>query len=111
VKGFPDKIPHGPRIKAGGIGQYFDQPFQTGKCTEVYESTCAHAWCGQHITSFPSLKEMMNHVDICRGCMRLICLTCVGKPCLPAEKEVERMEMEYRLRGKIELSGWGCYEV
>lgn len=94
------------RLKAGGIGQYFDGPAFTGKCVEVYESTCAHAWCGQHITSFPSRKVMMEHVDICRCCMRLICLTCVGKPCLPAEKEAERVEKEALLQKKIE-SGLG----
>ena len=106
---FPDKIPHGPRIRAGGIGQYFDQPGWTGKCTEVYESTCAHAHCGQKITAFPSLKRMMDHVEICRCCMKLICLECVGKPCRPAEQEADRVEAEWRLQQRVGRMAWGCY--
>jgi hypothetical protein len=110
MQGFPDKIPHGPRIKAGGIGQYFEGPSCSGKLvSEVYESTCAHAHCGQRITSFKSLRQMMDHVDICRGCMRLICLSCVGKPCLPAEKECERIEAETRLKANVHRAAWGCY--
>jgi hypothetical protein len=108
---FRDNIPHGPRVRAGGIGQYFDGPNWTGKCVEVYESTCAHAWCGQKITTFPNLRKMMDHVEICRGCMRLICLECIGKPCLPAEKEAERLEAEERLRRRVAINTWGCYGV
>jgi len=54
-------------------------------------------------------------VDVCRGCMKLICLQCAGKPCRPAEKEVERQEAEYRLAQKIGLPAvfidakWRCY--
>jgi hypothetical protein len=102
---FPDATPKGPRIKPGGIGQYFDQPFWTGTLTEVHHSTCFHCGAG---SEFPSLK-MMEHVDICRGCMKLICLRCVGKPCTPQEAECDRIEREQRLNRRIEQDAWGCY--
>ena len=35
---------------------------------------------------------MMDYVDICRGCMALICLDCVGKPCTPKMKMIEMAE-------------------
>ncbi len=103
---FPDTMPKGPRIKPGGVGQYFEGPAWAGKCVEVHESTCAH--CAR-ITGFPSLKRMMDHVDICRGCMKLICLGCLGKPCTPQELECERIEREATLRHRIEQGAWGCY--
>jgi hypothetical protein len=46
---------------------------------------------------------MTDHVDVCRGCMRLICLQCVGQPCRPWEKECERLEREARLRNRYEF--------
>lgn len=103
---FPNRISHGPRLKAGGEGEYFEGHLWQGNVTTVYASTCAH--CG-HISEFPSRKRMMEFVDVCRGCMRLICLGCVGKPCVPQEKECERIEKEDRLKRKIEQGSWGCY--
>ena len=103
---FPDKTPKGPRFKAGGVGEYFEDGLWTGKCTTVYASTCAHC---AHISEFPSRRTMMEHVDICRGCMRLICLGCYGLPCRPQEAECERVEREERLRRRIEQGAWGCY--
>ena len=91
------------RFKPGGVGQYFDPVVA---CVEVHSSTCSHC---QSITEFPSMRRMMDYVEICRGCMKLICQECSGKPCLPAEKEVERVEREERLRRRIEQGAWGCY--
>ena len=90
-------------IKPGGINFYTD-PY--GTVIESYSSTCSHC---QHITDFNSKKVMMDHVDLCRGCMKLICLECVGKPCLPYEKQAEIQEKEYKLRSRIHLQGWRCY--
>lgn len=71
-----------------------------------YSSTCSHCQRG---TDFPSMKRMTDYVDICRGCMKLICLQCVGKPCVPFEKQCEIDEAEYRLRKRLELDSWKCY--
>lgn len=100
---FPDKIAHGPRLKAGSVGEYYDGPLFTGKCTPVYASTCAHC---QHITEWASKKDMV--VDVCRKCMRLVCERCSGSPCTPQEAWCEQIERE-ALRKKIEIDGWGCY--
>jgi len=79
------------RIKPGAIAQYFSE--QGWSCTpvEFYSSTCAHCQKG---TDFPSMRKMMDYVDICRNCMRLICLECHGKPCTPFMRIVEKMEEE-----------------
>jgi hypothetical protein len=91
------------KIKPGGINTYFDPLFGE---VESHSSTCHHC---QHITDFPSVKRMFDHVDVCRGCMKLICLECVGKPCRPFEKEAERLEREAELTSKINLQSWRCY--
>ena len=97
------------RFKAGGVGEYFDG--QIGDPARrivktVYVSTCAH--CAAP-TEFPSQKEMMDYVECCRGCMRLICLSCYGKPCVPQEKWAEMQEEEAKLRDKLQRQAWGCY--
>lgn len=92
--------------RAGAIGQYFDGPNQTGKLTEVHSSKCSHC---QHLTEYPSQRRMMEFVDICRGCMKLICLGCVGKPCVPFEQEAERQEAIARLQQRIHMQAWRCY--
>ena len=94
------------RQQAGGVGEYFDGPLWTGKRTTVYASTCAHC---AHITEYPSRRTMMEYVDVCRGCMRLICLGCLGRPCTPQEKEAERIEREDRVRQRVIQGSWGCY--
>lgn len=99
-------MPHLLNFAPGGVGQYFDEPMWQGRPREVHASTCAHC---TRITEFASRKVMMDHVEICRGCMRLICLGCAGKPCRPAEAEIERIENEARLGRRIEMQGWGCY--
>lgn len=90
-------------IKPGGFNTYWDPVLGE---VESHSSTCKHC---QRITDFPSRKVMMEHVDICRGCMELICLPCVGKPCRPYEKEAERQETDWKLRSRIHLQGWACY--
>lgn len=52
---------------------------------------------------------MLDHVDICRGCMKLICLACVGQPCRPWEKEAERQEREALLNQRLQVNMWRCY--
>ena len=88
------------KFKPGGINFNFDPA--NGGILEAHSSTCFHC---QAITDFPSKKEMMNYVDVCRGCMRLICLACVGKPCRPYELEAERQELEGQIRKRLER-GW-----
>ena len=90
------------RQKPGGVGFYFDP----SGIREVHSSKCNHC---QRLTEFDSLKRMMDHVEICRGCMKLICLKCAGKPCVPFEKRAEIMEREARLRAAMERATWGCY--
>jgi hypothetical protein len=92
-------MPYLTRIKPGGVGEYFD-PLGI---REVHASTCAHC---QRITEFASMRVMHQHVDICRACMKLICLECAGKPCRPWEKELERQEAEARLAAKVETLRW-----
>lgn len=96
-----------PKQQPGGIGQYFEDGVLV---QEVYTSTCSHC---ANITEFPTKRAMLDHVDICRGCMRLICLRCHGKPCRPFEAEAEREEREARLQqmfGSPRESGvrWRC---
>lgn len=91
------------QIKPGGVAFYCDPVLGV---TEVHCSTCRHC---QRQTEFPSMRKMMEYVEICRGCMKLICLECAGKPCRPYEKELDRQEAEYRLQRRIESAGWGCY--
>lgn len=64
-------------------------PYET---LEYHTSTCAH--CG-HVTVFVNPKQMQQVVDFCRGCSKLICLNCAGKPCRPWEQEMERQEARY----------------
>jgi len=102
LKGSPVKSPRGPVLRPGGFSESFG-PYDH---VEMFSSTCAHC---QHITDFPSKREMYKFVDVCRGCMKLICLGCSGKPCRPWEQECERIEAEERLRARLERDRWGCY--
>lgn len=74
--------------------------------TEMHASTCAHC---QHITTFEgSARQMHKYVDICRNCMKPVCIDerdphgnivrhgCAGKPCDPWERNMERQEQAYR---------------
>lgn len=82
----------GIRIKPGGVGQYFD-PGASFACVEVHTSTCSHC---QRIAEFPSMRRMHEFVDVCRGCMKLICLECAGKPCVTWLKKCDIDEAIYR---------------
>jgi hypothetical protein len=88
------------RLVPGGINEYVD--LRTGKTIQTHSSTCFHC---QTLSEFESLRRMFDSVDICRSCMKLICLGCVGKPCMPFEKRAELMELEHRLQRQA----WGCY--
>ena len=78
------------RIRPGGVGV----EFTCDGAVEVETSTCAHC---QKITDIPNRRKMHEVVDICRHCMRLICLECYGKPCLPWVKKLDQsMEANYR---------------
>ncbi len=68
------------------IGEYFDE---NGRVTVVETSTCAHC---QKITDIPNRRRMMDYVEVCRACMRLICLECANKPCTPKMREIEMSE-------------------
>ena len=91
------------RFEPGGLGEYFDP---IGQVVEKYSSTCSHC---QRITEFESKRKMMDYVEICRGCMKLICLDCSGKPCLPYEKRADIMDNEWALRQRLVKDGWRCY--
>lgn len=98
------------RIKPGGINIAFDPA--TGAEVEAYSSTCSHC---QKITDFPNRRQMMEFVDVCRGCMKLICLGCLDRMhrgvagCVPYEKQAELQELEFKLRSRVHLQGWACY--
>jgi len=87
-------------MKPGGVAFYCDGIITT----EVHTSKCKH--CGEH-TDIPSLREMMDHVDICRVCMEFICLGCVGKPCIPEMKRIEAAERAfYQNQQRSKLLGY-----
>jgi hypothetical protein len=96
-------MPKHLRFEPGGIGEYFDE---FGTPTAQYASTCAHC---QRITEFPSKRTMMEYVEICRGCMRLICIECHGKPCFPYDKRADQQETEYEIKQRLIKDGWRCY--
>jgi hypothetical protein len=102
-------MPSPLRFKPGAVGEYFDGPIgDLGRkvIVTVHSTTCAH--CNTP-TEFPSMRRMMEFVDICRNCMRLICPKCADGPCRPFEKELERQEAEYRLKRRLEVDSWRCY--
>jgi len=97
------------RQSPGGIGQLFEGglPSKGGHLVrETYASTCCHC---AHITEISSMRTINDHVVVCRGCMKLICLRCAGQPCRPQEAEAERIEREHRLRSALDRQAWGCY--
>ena len=92
------------RVKPGGFSQSIDH---LGTITEVHSSTCNHC---QKITDIPSVRRMMEFVELCRGCMKLVCLeNCAGKPCRPWEQECERQEREHEVAKAVARASWGCY--
>ena len=94
----------GPRINPGSVGEYYEGPLFQGRCKTVYAATCSHC---RHIMEFESRRKM--DVDVCRGCMRIICPGCVGKSCVPNEMWCEQVEREERIKRRVEQGAWGCY--
>lgn len=93
------------------MGEEFGELGWSGPVKTVYSSTCSHC---QHGTDFPSKRNMMDYVEICRGCMRLICLECYdklckGEPCETYEQKTDRKEAEEDLHRKLVREGWRCY--
>jgi hypothetical protein len=91
----------GRQVRAGGIAEYQDVLGER----IAYTSTCSHC---QRITEASTARELRDRTNICRGCMKLICIPCGNKPCFPWEKNCEHQEREY-LKRRIEQAGWGCY--
>ena len=98
------------RIVPGGINQVTD--LVTGNVVEGHSSTCSHC---QHITDYPSRKVMMDYVDLCFGCMKLVCRqpACVENykrfGCVPYEKQAEAQELEQKLKSLVHVQAWRCY--
>ena len=92
-------------VKPGGINTYFDPVLGE---VETHSSTCRHC---QHITDFPSRRVMMDHVDLCRSCMELVCREpeCQQRGCVPYEKQAEMEEKAFYLKSRIHMIGWKCY--
>jgi hypothetical protein len=82
-------------VRPGGVIEIFGP---LGNATFA-TSTCAHC---QHVTTVPNPRNLHECTDICRKCMKLICLECVGKPCMPKEKWAEMQEANDRT-----LQRWG----
>lgn len=81
----------GQRIKPGAILECFEPE----GVTTLHSSTCSHCQRG---TEFPSMRVMHKYVDVCRSCMKLICLGCVGKPCVTWLKQCDIEEALERRR-------------
>ena len=45
---------------------------------------------------------MMDHVEICRGCMKLICLECHGKPCVTWVQQCDIDEALFQRKQRAE---------
>ncbi len=57
--------------------------------------TCNH--CQQLVHVRPN-KRIEEVGDICRGCMKVICLNCAGRGCTPFLKQLDIMEARARAR-------------
>lgn len=61
---------------------------------EEYDSfTCGHC---QHIVHVPPMTDPANIGGLCKACMKMICPNCLGKDCIPWEKQMEIMEAQHR---------------
>lgn len=83
------------RLRPGSVVEYRDY---LGNVTETHHVVCSHCQKG---TDIPSIRQMMEKVDICRSCFKLICANCAdemarGKVCTPWEKRCEEYEAVYR---------------
>ena len=86
------------KLSPGGVAQEFGPLGMI----EYATSTCSH--CQKVTVIKDRTKKLNEYVDICRGCMRLICLRCANKPCLPWEKQCEyqeRQELKLRIESKL----------
>lgn len=54
--------------------------------------TCNHC---QRIVHVPVNNKIEEVGDFCRGCMKVICLRCVGQGCTPFLKKIEIEEERY----------------
>jgi hypothetical protein len=91
------------RFEPGAVGMRYGELGCSGPVQEEYSSTCSHCQKG---TEFRSKKEMYEHVETCRGCMRLICKGCRGKPCTPWIKIIEMKEEEDAFRDSLIKRGF-----
>ena len=71
--------------RPGSVTEYVG-PWET---RTIATSVCAHC---QSITEIPNTRQMHGYVDVCRKCMKLICLNCSNKDCIPAERWAEIAE-------------------
>lgn len=55
--------------------------------------TCIH--CNQVVIVEP-LKPLDEQTGWCMSCMKFICKDCIGKPCVPLEKWLEKVERATR---------------
>jgi hypothetical protein len=62
---------------------------------ETDTHTCNHCNCIIHA---PVNKKIEEVGDFCRQCMKVICLRCAGKPCIPFLKKLERWESRHHAR-------------
>lgn len=62
---------------------------------ETDTHTCAHC---NAIVHTPVNKKIEEVGDFCRSCMKVICLRCAGKGCIPFLKKLERWEARHIAR-------------
>lgn len=86
------------RVQPGSVVEFRDE---IGNLTENYGSVCAHC---QRLTMMTSQREVSEKTDLCRQCMRLVCLHCAGKGCTPWEKQMEAQEHRGRFRQALECA-------
>jgi hypothetical protein len=79
------------RIKPGGVGIYTCDGLETW----VDTATCSHC---QRIIDIPSRRKMHEVSDVCRACMKIICVTCAGQPCVTWLKKCDIEEALERRR-------------
>lgn len=79
--------------KPQGYAVFTDR--ETGKKTEYDTRQCAHCQTMHHI------KPGVRPEDIgglCGVCSKLICPTCVGKPCDEIQRKLDRAEASHHAR-------------
>lgn len=75
--------------KPGGYATIMDP---SGSVVECDTFTCGHC---QHIVHVPPKASMDSLGGWCRACMSPICPGCVGHPCTPWEKQMEKLEAQF----------------